>query len=166
VSSPGNASEFAAELAILRDEGPPLDDPDPASLAEREVNRRWAAIRRLGENHIYAADDLVRRQLYATDPSLRAEAIHVLLGIWRRMDLLGHAINIAASRDEDPMVRMVAMRREANPRRLERSGSLGRGNGRHCLGAHPDYLPDPGSLRRNGFRGARLLQRRPANPDP
>lgn len=109
MSSPGNASQFAAELAILRDEGPPLSDPDPASLAEREVNRRWAAVRRLGENHIYAADDLIRRQLYATDPSLRAGAIHVLLGIWHRMDLLAHAIDVAASRDEDPMVRMAAI---------------------------------------------------------
>jgi hypothetical protein len=43
VSSSGNASEFAAELAILRDEGPPLDDPDPASLAEREVDQRLRA---------------------------------------------------------------------------------------------------------------------------
>jgi hypothetical protein len=111
-------SEFAAELAILRGEGPPLDDPDPASLAEREVNRRWAAMRRLGENHVYAADDLIRRQLYASDPSLRAGAIHVLMGIWHRPDLLAHAINVAADPDEHPMVRTAAI--EA----LGTSGSL------------------------------------------
>jgi hypothetical protein len=109
MSAPGEASEFAAELAILRGQGPLLDDPDPASLAERDVNRRWAAIRRLGENHIYAADDLIRRHLYAADPSLRAQSIFVLLVIWHRMDLLAHAINVAANRDEDPMVRMLAI---------------------------------------------------------
>jgi hypothetical protein len=102
-------SEFASELAILRGEGPPLEDPDPDSLAEREVNRRWAAMRRLGENNVYEADDLIRRQLYASDPTLRAEAIHVLLGIWRRSDLLGYVIELAADRDEYPMVRMVAI---------------------------------------------------------
>jgi HEAT repeat protein len=93
----------------LRGEGPPLDDPDPLSLAEREVNRRWAAIRRLGENQVYAADDLIRRQLYAEDPSLRAEAIHVLLGLWHRMDLLGLAINVSADPNEEPMIRMTAI---------------------------------------------------------
>lgn len=109
MSTAEGPSEFAAEIAILRGQGPPLDDPDPASLAEREVNRRWAAIRRLGENHVYGADDLIRRQLYAADPSLRAEALHVLLGIWHRMDLLAYAINIAADRDEHRMVRMVSV---------------------------------------------------------
>jgi hypothetical protein len=107
--SPGVPSEFADEIAILRGEGPPLDDPDPASLAEREINRRWAAMRRLGENHVYAADDLIRRQLYAADPSLRAEAINVLMGIWGRTDLLAHAIQVAANADEHRMTRIVAI---------------------------------------------------------
>jgi hypothetical protein len=66
-------------------------------------------MRRLGENNVYEADDLIRRQLYASDPTLRAEAIHVLLGIWRRSDLLGYVIELAADRDEYPMVRMVAI---------------------------------------------------------
>ena len=109
MNSSSSAQEFEAEIAVLRGEGPPLEDPYAASLVEREVNRRWAAMRRLGENHVYAADDLIRRQLYAEDPSLRAEAIHVLMGLWHRTDLLAHAINLAADCDEHRMVRMMAI---------------------------------------------------------
>jgi hypothetical protein len=109
VTSSHSTDEFEAEIAILRGEGLVLEDSDAASLAEREVNRRWAAMRRLGENNVYAADDLIRGQLYADDPSLRAEAIHVLMGLWHRTDVLAHAINVAADRDEHRMVRMVAI---------------------------------------------------------
>lgn len=109
MTAPDDTSGFADEIAILQGKGARLEDPDLASLKEREVNRRWAAMRRLGESHIYAADDLIRRQLYATDPSLRAEAINVLMGIWRRTDLLAHAIQTASNVDEHPMVRMVAI---------------------------------------------------------
>lgn len=96
-------------LAVIAGDGPPIDDPDPESRIEREVNRLWAALVWAGRQDLCEAEEDVRRLVDQSPwPEVRGQAL-IALCLWAPDEGRERARTRAGDPSADQLERVAAL---------------------------------------------------------